>query len=40
MNKAFSKNTVEVFGKVLFHYVPDIMKYVDEITDERARKNY
>lgn len=40
MNKLFSKNMVEIFGKALFHYVPDIMKYIDEIKDERARKYY
>lgn len=40
MNKGFSKNTVEVFGKALFHYVPNIMKYIDEIKDERKRKVY
>lgn len=40
MNKGFSKNTVEIFGKTLFHYIPDIMKYVDEIKDYRKRKLY
>ena len=38
--KEFSKNPVEIFGKVLFHYVPDIMKYIDEIKEERVRKLY
>lgn len=40
MKKEFSKNTVEVFGKALFHYVPEIMRYIDEIKDARARKIY
>lgn len=38
--KEFSKNPVEIFGKVLFHYLPDIMKYIDEIKEERVRKLY
>lgn len=40
MNKGFSKNTVEIFGKTLFHYIPDIMKYIDEIQDMRKKKYY
>ena len=40
MRKEFSKNTVEVFGKTLFHYVPYIMKYIDEIVEKRTRKIY
>ncbi len=40
MKKEFSKNPVETFGKTLFHYVPDIMKYIDEIKEERIRKYY
>lgn len=40
MKKGFSKNTVEIFGKTVFHYVPDIMKYIDEIQDIRKRKYY
>ncbi len=40
MKEEFSKNPVETFGKTLFHYVPSIMKYIDEIKDERKRKNY
>ena len=40
MNKGFSKNTLEIFGKTIFHYVPDIMKYIDEIQDIRKRKYY
>ena len=40
MKKGFSKNTVEIFGKTVFHYVPDIMKYIDEIQDIRKRKHY
>ena len=35
MKKEFSKNLVEVFGKALFHYVPEIMNYIDEIEDTR-----
>ena len=31
MKKEFSKNTTEVFTKTMFHYVPDILKYIDEI---------
>ena len=38
MEKVFSKNLVEVFGKALFHYVPEIMNYIDEIED--GRKGY
>ncbi len=40
MKKEFSKNPVETFGKTLFHYVPNIMKYIDEIKDERTRIYY
>lgn len=40
MKKGFSKNTVEIFEKTVFHYVPDIMKYIDEIQDIRKRKHY
>ena len=40
MNKGFSKNTVEIFGKTLFHYIPDIIKYIDEIQDMRKKKYY
>lgn len=40
MKKEFSKNATEVFTKVLFHYVPDIMKNIDEIKDLRRTKEY
>ena len=40
MKKEFSKNTTEVFTKTMFHYVPEILKYIDEIKDPRKRKNY
>ena len=35
MKKEFSKNTTEVFTKTIFHYVPEILKYIDE-----PRKRY
>ena len=40
MKRVFSKNTVEVFAKTLFHNVPDFLKYIDEIKDQRKRKDY
>ena len=40
MKKVFSKNLVEVFGKALFHYVPKIMNYIDEIPDTRKNCLY
>ena len=40
MKKEFSKNTTEVFAKTMFHYVPDILKYIDEIKDPRKGHNY
>ena len=40
MKKEFSNNSVNVFGKTLFHYVPDIMRYIDEIRDARTREYY
>lgn len=40
MKQEFSKNTTEVFAKSLFHYVPDILKYIDEIKDPRKRSDY
>ena len=40
MKKEFSKNLVEVFGKALFHYVPKIMNYIDEIEDKRKSRVY
>ena len=40
MKKEFSKNTTEVFTKSIFHFVPKIIEYVDEIKDERKRQEY
>ena len=40
MNKAFSKNTTEVFTKTISHYVPEILKYIDEIKEPRKRYDY
>ena len=40
MKKEFSKNTTEVFAKTIFHYVPEILKYIDEIREPRKRNNY
>ena len=40
MKKIFSKNTTEVFTKTLFHYVPEILKYIDEIKDPRKKYCY
>ena len=40
MKKEFSKNTTEVFTKTIFHYVPEILKYIDEIEDPRKRYDY
>ena len=40
MKKEFSKNTTEVFAKTIFHYVPEILKYIDEIKDPRKRDYY
>ncbi len=40
MKQKFSKNTTEVFTKTLFHYVPKIRKYIDEIDDPRKRSDY
>lgn len=40
MKKEFSKNTTEVFTKTIFHYIPNIQKYIDEIKDPRKRKDY
>ena len=36
----FSKNTTEVFAKTIFHYVPEILKYIDEIKEPRKRHDY
>ena len=40
MEKEFSKNTTEVFTKTVFHYVPKILKYIDEIKDPRKTHDY
>ena len=40
MKKEFSKNTTEVFTKTIFHYVPKILKYIDEIKEPRKRHDY
>ena len=40
MKKEFSRNTTEVFAKTMFHYVPEILKYIDEIKDARKRIEY
>lgn len=40
MKKEFSRNTTEVFMKTIFHYVPEILKYIDEIRDPRKRNEY
>lgn len=40
MKQEFSKNTTEVFTKIIFHYIPEIRKYIDEIKDPRERKYY
>ena len=40
MGKEFSKNTTEVFTKTIFHYVPEILKYIDEIKEPRKRYEY
>ena len=40
MKMEFSKNTTEVFMKTIFHYVPEILKYIDEIREPRKRNNY
>ena len=40
MKQEFSKNTTEVFAKTIFHYIPEIRKYMDEIKDPRKRRNY
>ena len=40
MKQEFSKNTTEVFAKTIFHYVPEILKYIDEIKDPRKRNDY
>ena len=40
MKREFSKNTTEVFAKTIFHYVPEILKYIDEIKEPRKRHGY
>ena len=40
MKKEFSKNTTEVFTKTIFHYIPKILKYIDEIKDPRKNCDY
>ena len=40
MKKDFSTNTTEVFAKTIFHYVPELLKYIDEIREPRKRNNY
>lgn len=40
MKQEFSKNTTEVFTKTIFHYVPKILKYIDEIKDPRKTYDY
>ena len=40
MKMEFSKNTTEVFTKTIFHYVPKILKYIDEIKEPRKRHVY
>ena len=40
MKKEFSKNTIEVFVKTIFHYVSEILRYIDEIKEPRKRYEY
>lgn len=40
MKKEFSNNTTEVFTKTIFHYIPEILKYIDEIKDPRKDYDY
>lgn len=40
MKKEFSKNTTQVFTKTIFHYVPRLLKYIEEIKEPRKRHNY
>lgn len=40
MKKEFSKNTTEVFTKTIFHYVPEILRYIDEIEELRKSCDY
>ena len=40
MKREFSKNTTEVFAKTIVHYVPEILRYIDEIREPRKRQKY
>lgn len=40
MKKKFSRNTTEVFAKTIFHYIPEILKYIDEIKEPRRTYDY
>ena len=40
MKREFWKNTTEVFTKTIFHYVPELLKYIDEIKEPRKRHEY
>ena len=40
MKKEFSKNTTEIFVKTMFHYVPEILRYIEEIKNPRKRIEY
>ena len=40
MKREFSNNTTEVFTKIIFHYIPEILKYIDEIKDPRKDRDY
>ena len=40
MKKNFSGNTTQVFTKTIFHYIPEILKYIDEIKDPKKTYDY
>ena len=40
MKNNFSKNTIQVFAKTIFHYIPEILKYIDEIKEPRKTYDY
>ena len=40
MKRNFSKNTTQVFAKTIFHYIPEILKYIDEIKEPRKTYDY
>ena len=40
MKNNFSKNTTQIFTKTIFHYIPEILKYIDEIKDPRKTYDY